>query len=141
MDRTIMHRRKFLGSSIASSALALAASPANGPAREYYELRRYHLQSGPQQKLTSDYVANALIPGLNRLGMQPIGAFNLDIGVETPVLYLLIPSASLETLAHSEFRLLDDSDYTKAAEAFLKAPATQPAYLRVESSLLIAFEG
>lgn len=136
-----MHRRKFLGSSIAASALALKASPANNPAREYYELRRYQLQSGPQQKLTSDYVANALIPGLNRLGMQPIGAFNLDIGVETPVLYLLIPSASLETLAHSEFRLLDDSDYTKAAEAFLKAPATQPAYLRVESSLLIAFEG
>jgi|SRR5579875_2071711 len=136
-----MHRRKFLGSSLAASALALKAAPADAPAREYYELRRYQLQSGPQQKLTNDYVANALIPGLNRLGMQPIGAFNLEIGVDTPVLYVLIPSTSLDTLAQSEFRLLEDSDYRKAAEAFLKAPANQPAYIRVESSLLIAFEG
>ena len=136
-----MHRRKFLGSSIAASALAFPASPAADAAREYYELRRYHLQSGPQQKLTNNYVGDALIPALNRLGMKPIGAFNLDIGVETPVLYLLIPSPSLETLAQSEFHLLEDSEYMKAAEAFLKAPANQPAYVRVESSLLIAFEG
>ena len=136
-----MHRRKFIGASIAASALTFKASPASGPAREYYELRRYQLQSGPQQKLTNDYVAHALIPGLNRLGMQPVGAFNLDLGVETPVLYVLIPSTSLEALAQSEFRLMDDSEYMKAAEPFLKAPATQPAYVRVESSLLIAFEG
>ena len=79
-----MHRRTFLGSSLAASALGYQASPATDSAREYYELRRYHLQSGPQQKLTNDYVANALLPALNRLGMKPIGAFNLDIGVETP---------------------------------------------------------
>jgi hypothetical protein len=136
-----MHRRQFLSSSVAASALAYQASAANEPVREYYELRRYQLQSGPQQKLTNDYIANALIPGLNRLGLKPIGAFNLEIGVETPVVYVLIPSTSLETLVQSEFRLFDDSEYTKAGEAFLKAPATQPAYIRAESSLLIAFEG
>ncbi|HTU47374.1 MAG TPA: NIPSNAP family protein [Bryobacteraceae bacterium] len=136
-----MYRRQFLSSSVAATALAYQASAANESAREYYELRRYQLASGPQQKLTNDYVANALIPGLNRLGMKPIGAFNLEIGVETPVLYVLIPSTSLENLVQSEFHLLDDSEYTKAGEAFLKAPANQPAYLRVESSLLIAFEG
>src|ERR1700685_4221793 len=138
---THMHRRKFLAPSFATSALALKGSQAAGPAREYYELRRYQLQSGPQQKLTNNYIENALIPGLNRLGIKPVGAFNLEIGVDTPVLYLLIPSTSLETLVQSEFRLAGDSDYMKAGEAFLKAPANQPAYIRVESSLLIAFEG
>lgn len=142
-----MQRRKFLASSLAAGAVRIKASQpndasqANGPAREYYELRRYQLQSGPQQKLTNNYVENALIPGLNRLGMKPVGAFNLEIGVETPALYLLIPSASLETLARSELRLAEDSDYLKAGEAFLKAPAAQPAYIRYESTLLIAFEG
>jgi hypothetical protein len=136
-----MHRREFLNASVGGSALAYQASAANEGAREYYELRRYHLQSGPQQKLTNDYVANALIPGLNRLGMKPIGAFNLEIGVDTPVLCVLIPSTSVETLVGSEFRLVEDSDYMRAGEAFLKAPANQPAYVRVESSLLIAFEG
>jgi NIPSNAP len=136
-----MQRRSFLASSIAASALGYQSSAQSKPAREYYELRRYELQTGPQQKLTHDYVANALIPGLNRLGMKPIGAFNLEIGVGTPALYVLIPSESLETLAHSEHRLMDDADYQKAGEAFLNAPATGPAYLRIESSLLIAFEG
>jgi hypothetical protein len=136
-----MQRRSFLASSIAASALGYRASAQSTPAREYYELRRYELQSGPQVKLTHDYVANALIPGLNRLGMKPVGAFNLEIGVGTPVLYVLIPSESLETLVRSELRLMDDAEYRKAGEAFLQAPATQPAYLRIESSLLIAFEG
>jgi NIPSNAP len=136
-----MHRRKFLASSAAVSALALKSPAAPGASREYYELRRYQLQSGPQQKLAHSYVENALIPALNRLGMKPVGAFNLEIGVDTPVLYLLIPSTSLETLVQSELRLAEDSEYMRTGEAFLKAPANQPAYIRVESSLLIAFEG
>lgn len=136
-----MQRRKFITSTLAASALSqLKAQPQNS-AREYYELRRYYLESGPQQKLTYQYVENALIPGLNRLGMQPIGAFNLDIGPETPTLFVLIPSTSLEALVHSEYKLAQDPEYMKAGEAFLSAPASQLAYARVESSLLIAFEG
>jgi hypothetical protein len=135
-----MQRRNFLASSLAATLPRLHAQP-QASEREYYELRRYHLQSGPQQKLTHDYVSQALIPALNRLGMTPIGAFDLEIGVDTPVLYLLIPSTSLETLAQSEFRLAQDGEYMKTAEPFLNAPATQPAYVRLESSLLIAFEG
>lgn len=136
-----MKRRSFLSSSLAASALGYTAAAQSRAGREYYELRRYELQSGPQQKLTHDYVGNALIPGLNRLGIKPVGAFNLEIGVGTPTLYVLIPSESLETLVQSELRLMDGGDYRKAGEAFLNAPATQPAYLRIESSLLIAFEG
>jgi len=65
-----MKRREFLTTSLAASALALtsrseaqAQTPATGP-REYYQLRKYHLQSGPQTKLMDNYVGNALIPAL-----------------------------------------------------------------------------
>jgi hypothetical protein len=136
-----MQRRKFLASTLAASTLSQLKAQPQSSQREYYELRSYHLESGPQQKLANDYVANALIPGLNRLGMQPIGAFNLEIGPQTPVLYVLIPSTSLETLAQSEFGLEQDGEYMKTGEPFLSAPANQPAYIRFESSLLIAFEG
>ena len=144
-----MQRRRFLASSLAS-AMGLSASSSDlqagqqgseGNAREYYELRRYHLQTGPQQKLTSSFVADALIPALNRLGMKPVGAFDLYIGPETPSLYVLIPSSSLETLVNAEFRLARDEEYQKAGGFFLNAPAKQPAYLRMESSLMSAFEG
>jgi hypothetical protein len=138
-------RRQFLTSSLAASALALAkqseAQAPAGNAREYYELRKYHLQSGPQTQLTNSYVSDALIPALNRLGISPVGAFNLDIGPETPTLYLLLPSVSLEGLATAELRLPHDEAFMKAAEPFWNAPAKEPAFQRVESSLLIAFEG
>jgi hypothetical protein len=140
-----MQRRKFLASSLAASAMALASrSGAQTPAakpREFYQLRRYQLQSGPQTRLTESYFGDALIPALNRLGMGPVGAFRLEIGPETPVFYLLIPGASVETLATVDFRLAEDAAFAKAAEPFWSAPATASAFVRVESSLLAAFEG
>jgi len=115
-----------------------AAAPSN---REYYELRKYRLFSGPQVKLTEDYVAHALIPALNRLGLTPIGAFSLTIGPETPTLYVLIPGTNLQTLATTDLQLVDDAEFMKAAEPFWNASAAQPAFIRVESSLLAAFPG
>lgn len=148
-----MKRREFLNTSLAASALALSgqpfaqasgqisAQPAAAGAREYYQLRKYQMQTGPQTKLTDGYVADALIPALNRLGIAPVGAFHLDIGPETPTLYLLLPCTHLETLATADLRLAQDPEFMKAAGPFWSAPATAPAFIRMESSLLIAFEG
>jgi hypothetical protein len=138
-----LDRRSFLSAGIAASAFGLEAQEpkSQGHSREYYELRRYHLVSGPQQKLANTFVAEALIPALNRLGIQPVGAFDLYLGPETPALYLLLPSASLDTLVNAESRLSQDEEYQKAGSAFLKAPAKEPPYERMESSLMIAFEG
>jgi hypothetical protein len=141
----LLERRKFLTSSLAASALAVAGksraeAPAGAP-REYYELRKYFMQSGPQAKLTEDYLSQALIPALNRLGLSPVGVFHLTIGPETPTLYVLIPSTSVETLVTAELHLAQDKQFLNAAAPFWNAPATAPAYVRIESSLLIAFEG
>jgi hypothetical protein len=143
-----MQRRHFLSSSLAASALAISDSAAlsaqtspGAAGREYYEIRRYQLQSGPQTKMTAKHVAEALIPALNRLGMKNIGAFDLYLGQQTPALYLVIPSQSLDTLVNSELLLAKDDEYQKAGEEFIKAAAKEPAYLRIESSISIAFEG
>jgi hypothetical protein len=140
-----VQRRRFLASSLATSALALAGksgaqSSANKP-REYYELRKYFMQSGPQTKQTESYLSDALIPALNRLGMSPVGVFNLSIGPETPTLYVLIPSASLEPLVTSDLHLAQDQQFMQSAAPFWAATAKEPPYIRVESTLLIAFEG
>jgi hypothetical protein len=142
-----MYRRRFLSDSIRTS-LAAAAVPAlaqsqagSAAGREYYELRRYHLISGPGDKLANKYFEEALIPGLNRLGMKTIGAFSLYIGPETPAVYLLIPADSAEALATAEQRLMADEEYVRAGAAFINAPAKEPAFERVESSMLVAFEG
>jgi hypothetical protein len=140
-----MHRRQFLASSIASSVLLLergaAAEKPAASLREYFQIRRYHMQSGPQLKLTESYISNALIPALARRGLGPVGAFRLDIGPETPTFYVLIPSTSLETLVTVDLLLSQDDKFMKAAEPFWNAPAAAPAFLRMESSLLAAFKG
>jgi len=140
-----MQRRHFLAASLASSALAIAR-PANAQAaasrsREFYQLRRYSLYSGPQSALTDHYISDALIPALTRRGMGPIGAFHLDFGPETPQTYVLIPGPSVEALAMLDLELAKDSEFLKAADAFWNAPAAAPSFLRVEYSLLAAFDG
>ena len=135
-----MKRRQFLAASLAAPALA-AQQTEGGKSREYYLLRRYQLQSGPQQKLADRFFAEALIPGLNRLGISPVGVFTVSIGPASPSFYVLIPSQSIESLVTADFRLEQDADYMKAGAAFLSAPAKEPAYVRMESSLMLAFEG
>jgi hypothetical protein len=140
-----MHRRQFLSASLATSALAMtrdaAAQAAPARAREFYQIRRYTLPAGPQSGLTERFVSDALIPALTRRGMGPIGAFRLDFGPETPQIYVLIPAPSVEALATLDLDLAKDSDFLKAADPFWTAPATAPAFLRAEYSLLAAFEG
>jgi hypothetical protein len=135
-----MQRRQFLAAPLAATALA-AQQTAGANSREYYQLRRYQLQSGPQQKLADRFFAEALIPGLNRLGISPVGVFTVSIGPGSPAFYVLIPSPSVKTLVTADFRLEQDAEYMKAGAAFLRAPATEPAYVRMESSLMLAFEG
>jgi hypothetical protein len=141
-----MQRRQFLAASLASAAVAVTPggasmlSPERKP-REFYQLRRYQMQSGPQTKLAEAYFADALIPALTRMGMGPVGAFRLEFGPETPAFYLLIPAGSVEALATVDLRLAEDSVFLAAAAPFWEAPAIAPAFVRVESSLLAAFTG
>jgi hypothetical protein len=139
-----MDRRKFLGSALASGALAAsplsAAQQSSSADREYYELRRYHILSGPMKQLADGYFRDALIPALNRLGIKPVGVFNTSIGSEGPSCYVLMPAAKSETLVTAEAHLADDADYQKAAAPFLNAPARDPGAVGMESSLLYAFE-
>ncbi len=142
-----MKRRQFLSATLASSALALAGkaeaqqTSTATSGREYYLLRRYSLQSGPQTGITEKYFADALIPALSRMGIGPVGAFRLEFGSETPINYLLIPGSSAQALAELDLHLAADADFLKAAAPFWNATAAAPPYARVNSDLMIAFAG
>ena len=138
-----MDRRQFLSASLATSAMTMAGGAAAGAdhVREYYQIRRYSLQSGPQQKLTENYLSGALIPALTRMGIAHVGAFKVDVGPETPTYYVLIPSPDVAALAELDLHLGQDEEFLRAADPFWSAPANTPAFERVEYSLLAAFEG
>jgi hypothetical protein len=139
-----LERRDFVTSAIAMAGFALSGGEGRAlapAAQEFYLLRKYTLQTGPQLALTQNYFEHALIPALNRMAITPVGAFKLDIGPETPTYYLLIPATSVEALTTLDARLVADTEFLKAAASFWGAPATAPAFVRVESSLLSAFGG
>ena len=139
-----MERRDFVTSAIAMAGAALSGGEGRAmaqTAREFYLLRKYSLQTGPQLALTQSYFEHALIPALNRMAITPIGAFKLDVGPETPTYYLLIPAASVERLVTLDTRLAEDTEFLKASTSFWEAPASAPAFARVESSLMSAFAG
>jgi hypothetical protein len=144
-----MQRRTFLASSLAATALAAgkpnalksAEQTTDPTGRDFYELRRYELRAGPQVKLTHAFLRDALIPAVNRLGIAPVGAFNIVIGHESPSIYVLLPSPSLKALVTVETALASDAAYQQAGKDFLNAPAQSPAYVRMESKLMIAFAG
>ncbi len=144
-----MKRRDFLASSLAASAsgslmgggMGLTAQESTKPGREFYELRLYHLRRGPKLKLLDNFYRDAAIPALNRAGIKSVGAFNVLIGPANPTLYVLIPYASIDALVTARERVYADPELVKHGTEVLNAPATDPAFIRVESSLMMAFEG
>lgn len=140
-----MQRRNFLKSALAASAATVvsdvrAQSTASG-SREYYQLRKYSFHSGPQLKIADQFFSAAMIPALNRLGLSPVGVFRVEYGPSTPTYYVLIPGSKLASVVDVDLLLAEDKEFLKLGEPFWSAPAKEPPFERVESTLLKAFEG
>jgi hypothetical protein len=145
-----MKRRSFVKTSLMAgsfagivpvAAIAENANMEKKAKQEFYELRVYSLKNDTQQKLVEDYLKNAAIPALNRLGSNNIGVFTELKPAGQSKIYVVIPYSSLEDFIKVQDKLDNDSAYKEAATAYLSAPATEPAYDRIESSLLEAFTG
>ncbi len=144
-----MKRRSFVKSSLLTSALGGLAplhswakgtdAEAKKSRQEFYELRVYTLKTAIQQQLVQDYYEQAAIPALNRLGNKNIGVFTEMTPTGITKIYVLIPYKSITDFSATEEKISKDAVYTSAAAAYLFAPATAPAYDRIESSLFRAF--
>jgi hypothetical protein len=140
-----MKRRAFVKSSLLLSALPTIL-PENSQAtvtkknrQEFYELRIYTLKNEVQEKLVENYFQDAAIPALNRLGNQHIGIFKELKPEGQTKIYVLIPFTSVEEYLNVQEKLAKDEKYQQEGAAYLNAPAKEPAYERIQSSLLKAF--
>ncbi|MGZ4963288.1 MAG: NIPSNAP family protein [Limisphaerales bacterium] len=143
-----MKRRDFVKTAFVSAAAAAfnsgssAAEPASAAtsgAHEFYELRLYHLRQGAMQKRFDEYLKNALVPALNRAGISAVGVFNVMFGPDSPTVYLLLPHKDLASFAALNDRLGRDEEYLKSDG--VSAPPSDPLYVRIESSLMVSFDG
>lgn len=139
-----MKRREFLtAASLAGiagmSSLAAAAEGDDGK-QEYFEMRQYRLHVGSKKRLLGDFLRKVGIPAMNRIGIGPVGVFNAMYGPNSPTLYVLLVHKSLNSVVSSASLLMADKEYLKAGADFINAPLSEPTYVRMESSLMVAFK-
>lgn len=136
-----MDRREFLatGAVAAVAPLVGADAVAQSTSRQFIELRRYHLLPGTKQRAFAAFVGDVAIPAMNRAGVGRVGAFTVVYGENAPSLLLVLAHPSLESVATLRDRLADDGTYMRAGAPILDAPLSDPAFVRVESTLLRAF--
>lgn len=148
MKRRIFVKASMITASLAAGGLAPIVSKASKKenmekktGNEFYELRVYTLKDGNQQKLVEDYFQNAAIPALNKLGSKNIGVFTEQQPQGQTKIYVIIPYNSVEDFINVADKLSSDVNYQQAGAAYLNAPATEPAYERIQSSFMKAFAG
>ncbi len=142
-----MERRSFVKTTLLSTTAAMIL-PKTGftkPKTEdknqmYYEIRTYTLKDVLQQQLVENYYEKAAIPALNKLGIKNVGVFTSLESSGGLILIALIPFKTLTAFETVNSKLDQDQTYLKAGASYLNAPANEPAYVRIESSLLKAFK-
>lgn len=136
-----MNRREFITLSGAASLAALATPSiaAQGSSnRDYYELRQVFVENDEQRKAVDAFLEKAFIPAANRLGLKPVGVFYPK---ERTSVYVLLRHRNIESVVTWMPRLIEDSEFLSAGEDFINAPASAPAFKRMENTLMVAFEG
>lgn len=144
-----MDRKSFIKTAVIAGSTVSAASAFAEPLTkkgvqkkhetEFYELRVYELKNNDQQKMVEDYFQNVAISALNKLGSKNVGVFTEMKPVGQTKIFVLIPFKSIDDFLKVEDDLLKIIPQNQQNTAYLQAPATAPAYQRIESSLLQAF--
>ncbi|WP_019669855.1 NIPSNAP family protein [Eudoraea adriatica] len=108
---------------------------------EVYEFREYELKFGKSATVLHDYFEKALIPALNKRGINNVGAFE-EIGDALPKkIYLLIAYNDMDAYQKVLSNLKEDQVFLKASEAYDKTAQEDFPVERYVTSLFTAFEG
>jgi hypothetical protein len=141
-----MKRRNFIQNAVlTSSALAVGqtvfSQSAKEVKKEIYEWREYEIHFGGSQNSLHDYLEKALIPTLNKLGVKTVGVFKETGKSEPPKVYVLIAYPSANDYFPINAKLKEDPDFKKNSTDWQQVPAGRPVFNRMNTSLMIAFDG
>jgi|SRR5450432_314642 len=109
--------------------------------KDIYEIRLYKLKSTSQIDITDNFLKNAYIPALHRLGIKNIGVFKplSNDTAEFKKIVVIVPYISLDVWHRTKANIEIDSIYKAIGKPFLDADTSHLPFVRVESSLLEAF--
>ena len=122
---------------IASFAISTNTYAADG---YYYQLKLYHFKNQSQADRTEQYLQNAYVPALHKLGIKNVGVFKPVEGDTLGIrLYVLIPFRNYHESETIDQKLAKDADYLNAGKDYIDAAYDNAPYDRLEIILLKAF--
>lgn len=108
---------------------------------EIYELRVYEMEFSKPANVLHDYFQKALIPALNRQGINNVGAFE-ETGESLPKkIYLLIAYPNMQAHQKVSDQLADDAQFKSDAESYMTASTDQIPFKRIESTFIRSTKG
>ncbi len=119
------------------SQFAMSQSITN----QYYELIEYQGIDPARLGELDTFLDKALIPSLNRMGIENVGALSSDVPNEGKVsAFLVMPLTGPEQVASVLDALGKDEDFLSRGQAYLETDIKKPVYSRMRSELLVAFD-
>lgn len=109
--------------------------------QEYYELRIYRMDDYDKQVVAENYLENALLPALNRMGIKNVGVFTNQGDENDHSVFVLIPFPTIDKFALLNQTLAEDTTYQTDAASYFERSIKDPVYQRIESRFLKAFKG
>jgi hypothetical protein len=110
------------------------------PAREFYEIRIYHVKTSAQEKQIENYLEKALLPALHKAGVSKIGVLKpIEQDTSDLRVYMIIPYKNLGDMASIEEKIARDASYVAAGKDYIDLPHNTPPFTRFESIILRAF--
>lgn len=119
------------------SVCNLSAKAADG---YYYQLKIYHLKNQAQEDRVDNYLQNAYLPALHRLGIKNIGVFKPVVAdTSGKKIYVLVPFKTWAQIKKTDQQLAADQQYLTDGKDYIDATYKEAPYARIETILLSAF--
>ena len=122
--------------------LSFSTLTTHAQQRQFYQIKEYHISSTEQAARLDDFLDNAYLPALHRAGIEEVGVFKPVADAENAgeVVFVMIPFSVMQQFLDLPTTLEADDEYKQSGEGVLDAVHDNPAYDRIESTLLRAFE-
>lgn len=131
-----MKRRIFVGAS--AGAMMAAAAENETPKTQIFHLLYFYMRTGSQVERTTQYLGNVFLPAAKRAGMGTVGLFSPVIAPRSPFILSLATYPSFASIEAIHSRLAEDKEFLKGWDEYNNI--ADPAYIRMESTLLYAFD-
>ena len=109
--------------------------------KDIYEILVYKLKSADQVNATDNYLKDAYMPAMHRLGIKQVGVFKpvSNDTAEIKKIVVLVQYISLDVWQKTKSNINTDPVYLNAAKSFSDPDTGHLPYVRLESTIMEAF--